>query len=93
MTMQSPIQAVYKRGSISKGVVFRADWLLKDPASPAQVLLRVVGDPDPVVDWSGHCANLTSAVGPFAISLSPSSRLLMAGLDFAPEALAARRDS
>ncbi len=111
MTMQTPIQAVYMRGGTSKGVFFRDDWLPADPAIRDQVLLRVVGSPDPygqqidgmgggtssttkvvivgpaskpdcdvdytfgavsigtpVIDWSGNCGNLTSAVGPFAIA-------------------------
>jgi len=111
MTMQTAIQAVYMRGGTSKGVFFRADWLPTDPVIREQVLLRVVGSPDPygkqidgmgggtssttkvvivgpasradcdvdytfgavsitdpVIDWSGNCGNLTSAVGPFAIS-------------------------
>jgi probable AcnD-accessory protein PrpF len=110
MTMQTPVQAVYMRGGTSKGVFFRDDWLPADPAIREQVLLRVVGSPDPygqqidgmgggtssttkvvilgpssqpdcdvdytfgavsigtpVIDWSGNCGNLSSAVGPFAI--------------------------
>ena len=111
MTMQSSIKAVYMRGGTSKGVFFRADWLPKDPVVRDQLLLRVIGSPDPygqqidgmgggtssttkvvivgptskpdcdvdytfgavsiadpVIDWSGNCGNLTSAVGPFAIT-------------------------
>ncbi len=111
MTMQTPIQAVYMRGGTSKGVFFRDDWLPADPAIREQVLLRVIGSPDPygqqidgmgggtssttkvvilgpssqpdcdvdytfgavsigtpVIDWSGNCGNLSSAVGPFAIA-------------------------
>ena len=111
MTMQTPIQAVYMRGGTSKGVFFHDDWLPRAPAVREQVLLRVVGSPDPygqqidgmgggtsstskvvivgpssqpdcdvdytfgavsistpVIDWSGNCGNLTSAVGPFAIA-------------------------
>ncbi|WP_368415924.1 2-methylaconitate cis-trans isomerase PrpF [Falsiroseomonas sp.] len=111
MTMQTPIQAVFMRGGTSKGVFFREDWLPGDLAIREQVLLRVIGSPDPygqqidgmgggtssttkvvilgpaqradcdvnytfgavsirdpVIDWSGNCGNLTSAVGPFAIA-------------------------
>jgi probable AcnD-accessory protein PrpF len=111
MAMQSPIQAVYMRGGTSKGVFFRPDWLPEDPVIRDQLLLRIVGSPDPygqqidgmgggtssttkvvivgpssqpgcdvdytfgavsitdpVIDWSGNCGNLTSAVGPFAIA-------------------------
>jgi probable AcnD-accessory protein PrpF len=99
------------RGGTSKGVFFRADALPNDPAQRDNILLRVIGSPDPygkqidgmggatsstskvvlvgpsshldcdvdylfgavsieksVIDWSGNCGNLTSAVGPFAIS-------------------------
>jgi 2-methylaconitate isomerase len=111
MTMQTPVQAVFMRGGTSKGVFFREDWLPKDSSVREQVLLRVIGSPDPygqqidgmgcgtssttkvvivgpasqpdcdvdytfgavsigtpVIDWSGNCGNLTSAVGPFALS-------------------------
>jgi probable AcnD-accessory protein PrpF len=108
---QSAIPAVYMRGGTSKGVFFRADHLPADPVLRDEVLLRVIGSPDPygqqidgmggassstskvivieqsstpdcdidysfgqvsidkpVIDWSGNCGNLTSAVGPFAIA-------------------------
>lgn len=111
MTMQRAIRAVYMRGGTSKGVLFRDEWLPDDTALRDEVLLRVVGSPDPygqqidgmgggtssttkvvivgpssrsdcdvdytfgavsisdpVIDWSGNCGNLTSAVGPFAIA-------------------------
>jgi probable AcnD-accessory protein PrpF len=107
---QYKIPAVYMRGGTSKGVFFRADSLPADPVLRDQILLRVIGSPDPyekhidgmggatsstsklvlvgpssrpdcdvdylfgaasiekpVIDWSGNCGNLTSAVGPFAI--------------------------
>lgn len=100
------IPAVYMRGGTSKGVFFHDRDL--PPAGPErdELLLRVMGSPDPlqidgmggtysstskvvvvastgpdsieywfaqigidepVVDWSGNCGNLTSAVGPFAV--------------------------
>jgi probable AcnD-accessory protein PrpF len=102
---------VYMRGGTSKGVFFRATDLPSDSRLRDEVLLRVVGSPDPygqqidgmggatsstskvilvepsstpdcdvdysfgqvaidkaVIDWSGNCGNLTSAVGPFAIA-------------------------
>ncbi|SOE95204.1 2-methylaconitate cis-trans isomerase [Burkholderia sp. D7] len=108
---QYKIPAVYMRGGTSKGVFFRADSLPADPVLRDQILLRVIGSPDPyekhidgmggatsstsklvlvgpssrpdcdvdylfgaasiekpVIDWSGNCGNLTSAVGPFAIA-------------------------
>src|SRR5882724_3251195 len=108
---QQKIPAVYMRGGTSKGVFFRSDVLSSDSAQRDQLLLRVIGSPDPygkqidgmggatsstskvvivsksqrpdcdvdylfgavaidapVIDWSGNCGNLVSAVGPFAIS-------------------------
>lgn len=108
---QRAIPAVYMRGGTSKGVFFRTDSLPTDPVLRDQILLRVIGSPDPyekhtdgmggatsstskvvlvgpssrdgcdvdylfgavsidkpVIDWSGNCGNLTSAVGPFAIA-------------------------
>ncbi|KUZ38062.1 2-methylaconitate cis-trans isomerase PrpF [Burkholderia territorii] len=108
---QYSIPAVYMRGGTSKGVFFRADSLPADKARRDEILLRVIGSPDPygkqidgmggatsstskvvlvgpstrpdcdvdylfgaasienpVIDWSGNCGNLTSAVGPFAIA-------------------------
>ncbi|MBA5690657.1 2-methylaconitate cis-trans isomerase PrpF [Rugamonas apoptosis] len=111
MTKQFRIPAVYMRGGTSKGVFFRSDSLPADPILRDQLLLRVIGSPDPygqqidgmgggtsstskvvlvsrsnrpdcdvdylfgavavgsaVIDWSGNCGNLSSAVGPFAIT-------------------------
>jgi probable AcnD-accessory protein PrpF len=108
---QRKIPAVFMRGGTSKGVFFRASDLPTDPGQRDQILLRVIGSPDPyekqidgmgsatsstskvvligpssrddcdvdylfgqvsidkpVIDWSGNCGNLTSAVGPYAIA-------------------------
>jgi 2-methylaconitate isomerase len=108
---QYSIPAVYMRGGTSKGVFFRADSLPVSQALRDEILLRVIGSPDPyekqidglggatsstskvvlvgpssrldcdvdylfgavsiasaVIDWSGNCGNLTSAVAPFAIA-------------------------
>lgn len=108
---QLRIPAIYMRGGTSKGVFFHLRDLPTDPAVRNQLLLRVIGSPDPygkhidgmggatsstskvvivspstrndcdvdylfgqvaidkpLIDWSGNCGNLTSAVGPFAIS-------------------------
>ena len=109
--VQRKIPAVFMRGGTSKGVFFRASDLPTDPGQRDQILLRVIGSPDPyekqidgmgsatsstskvvligpssrddcdvdylfgqvsidkpVIDWSGNCGNLTSAVGPYAIA-------------------------
>jgi 2-methylaconitate isomerase len=108
---QRKIPAVFMRGGTSKGVFFRVSDLPPDPRQRDQILLRVIGSPDPyekqtdgmggatsstskvvliapssrddcdvdylfgqvsidkpVIDWSGNCGNLTSAVGPYAIA-------------------------
>ena len=109
--IQRKIPAVFMRGGTSKGVFFRASDLPADLGQRDQILLRVIGSPDPyekqidgmgsatsstskvvligpssrddcdvdylfgqvsidkpVIDWSGNCGNLTSAVGPYAIA-------------------------
>lgn len=40
----------------------------KRPDSDVDYLFGAVAIDSPVIDWSGNCGNLTSAVGPFAIS-------------------------
>jgi probable AcnD-accessory protein PrpF len=107
---QVKIPALYMRGGTSKGVFFVPDDLPSNLSERDEVLMRIVGSPDPygqqidgmgaatsstskvvlvkksdrpgcdvdylfgavaigqpLVDWSGNCGNLTSAVGPFAI--------------------------
>lgn len=104
------IQAVFVRGGTSKGVFFHERDLPADPAARDEIILNVLGSPDPyqrqlngmgggisslskaviidksrhsgadvdytfaqvavdqpVVDFSGTCGNLSSAVGPFAV--------------------------
>ena len=73
MTMQTPIQAVYMRGGTSKGVFFRDDWLPRAPAVREQVLLRVVGSPDPYgqqIDGMGGGTSSTTKV----VIVGPSSQ-------------------
>lgn len=107
---QKEVRAEYLRGGTSKGVFFLDQDLPYEQSEREQILLRVIGSPDPyqkhvdgmggatsstskvvilkksdqvdcdvdylfgavaidapVIDWSGNCGNLTSAVGPFAI--------------------------
>lgn len=104
------IPAELWRGGTSKGLFLREDVLPGDLAAREQILLRLIGSPDPygkqidglggatsstskivivrpsdradcdvsyrfgavavdrpVIDWSGNCGNLTTAVGPFAL--------------------------
>lgn len=100
------IRAAYLRGGTSKGVFLRAEDLPPAGRERDDLLLRIMGSPDPMqidgmggtfsstskvivvegtsstsldywfaqvgiedamVDWSGNCGNLTTAVAPFAI--------------------------
>jgi probable AcnD-accessory protein PrpF len=113
MPSNSPlaIPAVYMRGGTSKGVFFHGKDLPADAAERDEMLLRIMGSPDPygrqmdgmgaatsstskvvvitpstrpghdvdylfgqvsidapLIDWSGNCGNLSTAVGPFALA-------------------------
>jgi probable AcnD-accessory protein PrpF len=114
MNKQIRVRATYMRGGTSKGVFISQEDLppaaRQDASLRDQLLMRVVGSPDPyekhidgmggatsstskvvivsksaradcdvdylfgavsiesaLIDWSGNCGNLTTAVGPFAI--------------------------
>lgn len=71
--MQIPVRATYMRGGTSKGVFFLSDDLPKDPVIRDQVLLRVIGSPDPYgqhIDGMGASTSSTSKV----VILSHSDR-------------------
>jgi hypothetical protein len=62
------------RGGTSKGVFFRADALPNDPAQRDNILLRVIGSPDPYgkqIDGMGGATSSTSKV----VLVGPSSHL------------------
>lgn len=104
------MRAVFVRGGTSKALVFHAEDLPADPAERDELVLGMMGSPDPygrqldgmgggvsslskvaivarsaredadvdytfgqvaidraVVDWSGNCGNISSAIGPFAV--------------------------
>lgn len=70
---QTKIPAVFMRGGTSKGVYFRNDVLPTEPAVRNQVLLRVLGSPDPYgqqIDGMGGATSSTSKV----VIVGPSSR-------------------
>lgn len=67
------IPAVYMRGGTSKGVFFRQADLPDDPVRRDQLLLRVIGSPDPYgkhMDGMGGATSSTSKV----VVIGPSSQ-------------------
>ena len=73
MPAQTRIPAVYMRGGTSKGVFFHAGALPADPVERDQLLLRVIGSPDPYgkqIDGMGGATSSTSKV----VLLSKSAR-------------------
>lgn len=63
--MQVPIRATYMRGGTSKGVFFLAEDLPQDADIRDQVLLRIIGSPDPYgqhIDGMGSATSSTSKV-------------------------------
>lgn len=70
---QLRIPAVYMRGGTSKGVFFHADALPQDPVRRDELLLRVIGSPDPYgkqIDGMGNGSSSTSKL----VILSKSTR-------------------
>src|SRR5882757_9862275 len=71
---QLRIPAVYMRGGTSKGVFFRGDVLPTHPVVRNQLLLRVIGSPDPYgkqIDGMGGATSSTSKT----VILSKSSKV------------------
>jgi len=71
---QTKIPATYMRGGTSKGVFFLRDFLPADPVKRDQVLLRVLGSPDPYgkqIDGLGGATSSTSKAVIVAKSTQP----------------------
>ena len=67
-----PIRCMLMRGGTSKGAYFLADDLPDDPADRDQLLLRVMGTPDPrQIDGIGGADPLTSKVAVISVSQEP----------------------
>ncbi|MFI2280928.1 4-oxalomesaconate tautomerase [Nocardia beijingensis] len=65
------VPCVWMRGGTSKGAYFRADDLPAEPAARDDLLLRIMGTPDPrQIDGIGGATSLTSKVA----VVSPSAR-------------------
>ncbi|AWB35405.1 2-methylaconitate cis-trans isomerase PrpF [Orrella marina] len=74
--MQVPIRATYMRGGTSKGVFFLAEDLPEDPVIRDQVLMRVIGSPDPYgqhIDGMGAATSSTSKIVIISASDRPDS--------------------
>lgn len=71
--MTKSVKCVYMRGGTSKGLFFLEEWLPTDPCARDQLLLRVMGSPDPFfaqIDGMGGATSSTSKV----VIISPSDR-------------------
>ncbi|MEE6170280.1 MULTISPECIES: 4-oxalomesaconate tautomerase [unclassified Mycolicibacterium] len=80
------IPCIWMRGGTSKGAFFLADDLPLDPAQRNDVLLRILGTPDPLqIDGIGGATSLTSKVAVISPSLLPDIDIdylfLQAGVD------------
>ena len=72
---QLRIPAVYMRGGTSKGVFFHAHDLPTQPSERDQILLRIMGSPDPYgkqIDGMGGASSSTSKVVIIAKSTRPN---------------------
>ncbi|PXX71524.1 4-oxalomesaconate tautomerase [Nocardia tenerifensis] len=66
------ISCVWMRGGTSKGAFFLADDLPADPAARDDLLLRIMGTPDPrQIDGLGGASSLTSKVAVVSASSTP----------------------
>jgi len=74
--MQTPIPTLFMRGGTSRGPFFLASDLPADVATRDQVLLAVMGSPDPrQIDGLGGAHPLTSKVGIVSPSCTPGVAL------------------
>ncbi|MFJ9626582.1 4-oxalomesaconate tautomerase [Streptomyces sp. NPDC101175] len=74
MTGPAEVRCVLMRGGTSKGAYFLAEDLPADPAERDDLLLRVMGSPDPrQIDGLGGAHPLTSKVGVVSVSADPEA--------------------
>ncbi|MGW2343399.1 PrpF domain-containing protein [Streptomyces sp. NPDC001661] len=74
MTGNEGLRCTLMRGGTSKGAYFLADDLPADPAARDDLLLRVMGSPDPrQIDGIGGAHPLTSKVGIVSASQDPAA--------------------
>ncbi|MFF7333201.1 4-oxalomesaconate tautomerase [Streptomyces sp. NPDC008150] len=73
-TSYEEVRCMLMRGGTSKGAYFLADELPADPADRDDLLLRVMGSPDPAqIDGLGGAHPLTSKVGVISVSEDPEA--------------------
>ncbi|WP_200812242.1 4-oxalomesaconate tautomerase [Streptomyces sp. 3213.3] len=74
MTGPEEVRCMLMRGGTSKGAYFLAEDLPADPAARDDLLLRVMGSPDPrQIDGLGGAHPLTSKVGVVSVSADPEA--------------------
>ncbi|WP_043663838.1 4-oxalomesaconate tautomerase [Streptomyces xylophagus] len=74
MTGPAEVRCMLMRGGTSKGAYFLAEDLPADPAERDDLLLRVMGSPDPrQIDGLGGAHPLTSKVGVVSASADPEA--------------------
>ncbi|MEV0743186.1 4-oxalomesaconate tautomerase [Streptomyces sp. NPDC050549] len=74
MTGPAEVRCMLMRGGTSKGAYFLAEDLPADPAARDDLLLRVMGSPDPrQIDGLGGAHPLTSKVGVISVSADPEA--------------------
>ncbi|MGW3106085.1 4-oxalomesaconate tautomerase [Streptomyces sp. NPDC001100] len=74
MTGPAEVRCMLMRGGTSKGAYFLAEDLPADPAVRDDLLLRVMGSPDPrQIDGLGGAHPLTSKVGVVSVSAAPEA--------------------
>ncbi|MFE2416689.1 4-oxalomesaconate tautomerase [Streptomyces hokutonensis] len=74
MTGPAEVRCMLMRGGTSKGAYFLAEDLPADPALRDDLLLRVMGSPDPrQIDGLGGAHPLTSKVGVVSVSADPEA--------------------
>ncbi|WP_328685541.1 4-oxalomesaconate tautomerase [Streptomyces sp. NBC_00343] len=74
MTGPAEVRCMLMRGGTSKGAYFLAEDLPADPAERDDLLLRVMGSPDPrQIDGLGGAHPLTSKVGVVSASTDPEA--------------------
>ncbi|MFI0235998.1 4-oxalomesaconate tautomerase [Streptomyces sp. NPDC016845] len=74
MTAPTEVRCMLMRGGTSKGAYFLADDLPADPAARDDLLLRIMGSPDPrQIDGLGGAHPLTSKVAVVAPSQDPQA--------------------
>ena len=74
MSFEQGVRCMLMRGGTSKGAYFLADDLLSDPSQRDELLMRIMGTPDPrQIDGIGGAHPLTSKVAVVSQSNRPDA--------------------